>query len=115
VKVYRALGSTDSGDILRKRALAHINRSWYPAGTERQIAAVIIGDNCDRRKDLAQIKVPTMVIHGDSDPIVKLESGKEVAATIPGSELCIIKGRGTIFQWNLLMFSQMTLLEMQAA
>ena len=31
-----------------------------------------------------------MVIHGDSDPVVKPEAGKEVAATIPGSEISII-------------------------
>jgi pimeloyl-ACP methyl ester carboxylesterase len=34
------------------------------------------------------------VIHGDLYPIVTLQSGKEVAATIPGSELCIIQGMG---------------------
>ena len=47
----------------------------------RQVAAVWIGDNCDRRADLAKIKLPVMVIHGDIDPIVTVESGKEVAAT----------------------------------
>lgn len=94
VKVYKALGSTDDDATLRARALAHINRSWYPDGTTRQIAAVLIGDNCDRRKELAGIKMPSMVIHGDSDPLVTLQSGKEVASTIPGSELCIIQGMG---------------------
>jgi pimeloyl-ACP methyl ester carboxylesterase len=94
VKVYKALGSTDTDETLRQRALGHINRSWYPEGTERQIAAVLIGDNCDRRKDLAGIRIPTMVIHGDSDPLVPLSSGQEVANTIPGSEMCVIKGMG---------------------
>jgi pimeloyl-ACP methyl ester carboxylesterase len=38
--------------------------------------------------------MPVMVIHGNSDPIVPLEAGKEVAASIPGSELCVINGMG---------------------
>lgn len=94
VKVYKALGATDNDEILKKRALGHINRSWYPEGTTRQVAAVLIGDNCDRREELGKIKVPTMVIHGDSDPIVPLTSGKDVAAAIPNSELVIVKGMG---------------------
>jgi pimeloyl-ACP methyl ester carboxylesterase len=94
VKVYKALGSTDTDESLKKRALTHINRSWYPAGTNRQVAAVFIGDYCDRRDQLAKIKIPTLVIHGDLDPIVPLECGKEVAITIPKADLAIINGLG---------------------
>jgi len=94
VGIYKALGGIDDESMLKKRAMEHINRSWYPEGTNRQVAAVLIGDNCDRRADLANIKVPTMVIHGDSDPLVPLTSGKEVAATVPGAELIIVKGLG---------------------
>ena len=94
VGIYKALGGTDDDAVLKERALGHIGRSWYPEGTNRQVAAVIIGDNCDRREKLALIKVPVMVIHGDADPLVKLTSGKEIAASVPGAELCIIKGMG---------------------
>jgi pimeloyl-ACP methyl ester carboxylesterase len=94
VHVYKALGGTDDDETLKKRALAHMDRSWYPEGTNRQVAAVLIGDNCDRRESLAKIGVPTMVIHGDSDPLVTLASGQEVAATIPNAELIIVKGLG---------------------
>lgn len=94
VNVYKALGATDADEVLKKRALAHIHRSWYPEGTNRQVAAVLIGDNCDRRESLAKINIPTMVIHGDSDPLVTLASGQEVAATIRNSELVIVKGLG---------------------
>ncbi len=94
VKIYRALGSLDEEPVLRAIALADINRSWYPEGTTRQIAAVLIGDNCDRRAALGKIEVPSMVIHGDADPLVKLACGEELAATIPKAKLCVIKGMG---------------------
>lgn len=47
----------------------------------------------DFRKDLEKVKVPTLVLHGDSDAIVPLEvSGKRSAAAIAGSKLVVIKG-----------------------
>jgi len=94
VNTYKALGATDSDSVLKARALGHIERSWQPDAVNRQIAAVFIGDYCDRRGDLAKIDIPTMIIHGDADPMVPLEAGKEVAATIPGAGLCIIHGMG---------------------
>lgn len=94
VNIYKALGSTDDDATLQKRARAHINRSWYPEGIERQVAAVLIGDNCDRRKQLAELKVPTLVVHGDADPLVKPEAGKEVASAIPEATLVMIPGMG---------------------
>jgi pimeloyl-ACP methyl ester carboxylesterase len=97
VNVYKALGSTDDELTLRKRALAQVKRSWYPEGTSRQVAAILIGDNCDRRNELAKITAPTMVIHGDSDPLVNLEAAKEISAAVPNAELHIIKGMGHDF------------------
>ncbi|HET9450759.1 MAG TPA: alpha/beta hydrolase [Aggregicoccus sp.] len=47
----------------------------------------------DFRKDLEKVKVPTLVLHGDSDAIVPLEvSGKRSAAAIAGSKLVVVKG-----------------------
>lgn len=95
VNVYKSLGAIDSDDVLMNRALEHVKtRHWDPQAVNRQVAAVLIGDYCDRRSDLAKLKMPVMVIHGDIDPMVPVESGKEVAAAIPGAELCIIKGMG---------------------
>ncbi len=94
ISMYKTLGSTDDEMILKKRALEHINRSWYPEGTNRQAAAVLIGDYCDRRPELAKINIPVMVIQGDADPVVPPEASKELAASIPGAELCMIKGMG---------------------
>lgn len=95
VNVYKALGGVDNDLVLKERALNHIkNRNWDPESVNRQVAAVIIGDYCDRREQLAQLNIPTIVIHGNADPLVPLEAGKEVASTIPKAELCIIDGMG---------------------
>lgn len=92
--VYRSLGSIDDDTMLKERALLHINRSWFPDGVTRQIAATMIGDNCDRREALEKIRVPAIVIHGDVDPLVSPEAAKQLASTIKGSELFIVNGMG---------------------
>jgi pimeloyl-ACP methyl ester carboxylesterase len=89
------LGSTDDELTLKRKALEQVSRSWYPEGGIRQVAAILVGDNCDRRNDLAKIKVPT--IHGDADPLVRLEAAKEITASVPHSELHIIKSMGHDF------------------
>ena len=86
--------SIDSDASLRERATLHINRAWYPEGTARQIAAIMIADNCDRRNDLEKIQVPTVVIHGDIDPLVSPEAANQIASAIKGSGLYMINGMG---------------------
>ena len=61
-------------------------------GMARQMAAIVA--NGDRRAKLAQVAVPTLVIHGDADPLVPLEGGKDTAASITGAELMVIPGMG---------------------
>ena len=92
--MYRSLGSIDADVVLRERATEQISRGWYPEGTERQIAAIAIFDYCDRRKDLQKIQVPTIVIHGDIDPLVWPEAARQVSGAITGSELFMINGMG---------------------
>ena len=47
----------------------------------------------DFRADLEKIKIPTLVIHGDSDAIVPLEvSGARTHKAIPGSVLKVVEG-----------------------
>ncbi len=40
------------------------------------------------------MKVPTLVIHGDVDPLVRVEAGMDTAKTIPGAKLAIVKRMG---------------------
>jgi pimeloyl-ACP methyl ester carboxylesterase len=78
--------------LLRERLLSDVRRCYEPLGVARQIAAVTA--NGDRRAKLAKIKAPTVVLHGDSDPLVRVEGGRDTAASIPGAELRIIPGMG---------------------
>lgn len=76
----------------RERVLKSIRRSVYPPGLQRQLAAII--DDGDRRERLKRVDVPTLVLHGEADPLVKPEGGKDTAAAIPGARLVTIPGWG---------------------
>jgi pimeloyl-ACP methyl ester carboxylesterase len=78
--------------IERPRLRSDIERAYYPVGIARQMAAVIASG--DRRPALRAIAVPTVVLHGSDDPLVRVEGGEDTAATIPGAELRIIAGLG---------------------
>jgi pimeloyl-ACP methyl ester carboxylesterase len=77
---------------LRTRVKADFERSFAPMGFARHMAAVIA--NGDRRAKLANVTAPTMVIHGDADPLVPVEGGHDTAASIKDAELLIIPGMG---------------------
>ena len=68
------------------------DRSYYPQGMARQSAAVLAHGY--QRLSIASIKVPTLVIHGNKDPFMPIEGGKETAQLIPGAKLLIIDGMG---------------------
>lgn len=95
VQTARTLGGPNyliDETFLRQRALNAAQRSFEPLGVLRQIAAVAVTG--DRRAKLTKIKAPTSVIHGDADPLVRVEGGRDTAACIPGAELEIIPGMG---------------------
>ena len=62
------------------------------AGQARQLAAVIASG--DRTRSLHRITVPTLVIHGTDDPLIKLSGGRATARAIPHAELLEIEGMG---------------------
>ncbi|MFW9777759.1 MAG: alpha/beta fold hydrolase [Candidatus Heimdallarchaeota archaeon] len=79
-------------ELVRMRAAKIFDRSYYPWGTGRQLAAVITSGN--RNELLKKVDIPTLIIHGEIDPLVPVEGGKETAAMIPNSKLLIIEGMG---------------------
>ena len=61
-------------------------------GVLRHLAAIAASG--DRTERLAALKVPTLVIHGDADPLVDVSGGYATAKAIPGAELHIVEGLG---------------------
>ncbi len=93
VRMFRAI-SGDHFDAERHRlnATASVQRSFTPTGTARQAAA--IGASPDRTKRLAKVTVPTLVIHGMKDPLVKPSGGIATARVIPSSRLLMLPDTG---------------------
>ena len=93
LRIIRAV-SGDHFDAERHRlnATASVQRSFTPSGTARQAAA--IGASPDRTKRLAKTNVPTLVIHGMKDPLVKRSGGIATAAAIPSSRLLMLPDMG---------------------
>jgi pimeloyl-ACP methyl ester carboxylesterase len=95
VKISRIIGSTDftfDEQAVRDRAAASYDRSFNPAGTARQLAAIMAQP--DRTAALGEVKAPALVIHGEADPLVTPSGGKATAAAIPGAKLKLIPGMG---------------------
>ena len=67
-------------------------RGLSPAGTQRQLAAIVASGN--RTRDLRKIKAPTLVMHGTKDKMVRPSGGKATARAIPGAQLELIEGMG---------------------
>jgi pimeloyl-ACP methyl ester carboxylesterase len=62
-------------------------------GYLRQVRACLTHNVAGRLK---QITAPTLVIHGDKDPLVTLPNGKRIAAKIPNARLLVYPGVGHI-------------------
>lgn len=95
MKVGRTIGSPGypaDEERLRASATLNIRRSVYPPGLPRQLAAIIA--DSDRRARLSGVRAPTLVIHGEADPLVPVDGGRDTAAHIPGARLKTIPGMG---------------------
>ncbi len=91
-KVMGSPGYPVSDEILREEAVSTVARSYYPLGFMRQYAAILVSP--DRRPKLATVTAPTVVIHGEADPLVPIGGGRDTAASVPGAELIVIPGMG---------------------
>ena len=52
------------------------------------------GSRAIARARCAKLSLPTLVIHGDADPLVPVDGGRATARAIPGARLEIIAGMG---------------------
>ena len=98
INIARNIGSPPSAEFpfdetaQRERVLRSMRRSIYPQGLPRQLAAII--DDGDRTSRLGAVRTPTLVLHGEADPLVKLAGGEATAAAISGARLVTIPGWG---------------------
>lgn len=82
-------------DEARLRELArrcHERGGLDLASVQRQTAALVAAG--DRRAALARVRVPTLVIHGENDPLILPAGGRATAAAIPGARLITYPGMG---------------------
>jgi pimeloyl-ACP methyl ester carboxylesterase len=95
LKTWRVIGSPGfpfHEDRIAAKAAAAYDRALHPEGVTRQLVAIIASP--DRTPQLRTLEVPTLVIHGDSDPLVDPSGGRATAAAVPGATLWTIPGMG---------------------
>jgi len=51
----------------------------------------------DRTSALRSVHVPTLVIHGDADPLIPPAAAQATATAVPGAALLMIEGMGHDF------------------
>lgn len=68
------------------------DRCHHPPGFLRQLAAVTADGS--RAALLARIRVPFLVIHGDDDPLIPLEGGRDTARRVAHARLEVVAGLG---------------------
>ena len=93
--MFRRIGSPGYPfDIERLHRLAGLeyDRRYDPAGSARQFAAIL--GSPDRTAALANVAVPTLVMHGEADPLIAVSGGRATAAAIPNSRLVTFPGMG---------------------
>jgi pimeloyl-ACP methyl ester carboxylesterase len=95
VRVFKLVGSPGfprDDEELREIAGVSWDRGMDPAGFSRQLGAIIASGH--RAADLKRIRVPTLVIHGKSDRLVRPSGGRATARAIPSAKLDLIDGMG---------------------
>jgi len=95
IKMQRIIGSPGfplNEQDARERVARAYGRAFDPAGVARQMTAVLA--HGDRKPGLSSVRVPTLVIHGSSDPLVPVEAGYDTAEAVPGAEILVIEGMG---------------------
>jgi pimeloyl-ACP methyl ester carboxylesterase len=95
VEASQVIGSpafpTDEARI-RDRAGRAWDRGHDARGVARQLLAILASP--DRTDALGALEMPTLVIHGEADPLVNPSGGRATAAAIRGADLLVIPGMG---------------------
>lgn len=90
---FHVIGSSQwpvDRERLRELGREAFRRGDNPAGFFRHFAAVMASG--DRAARLAEVRAPTLVIHGTRDPLIPFAAGRATAAAIPGARLLPVAG-----------------------
>jgi len=77
---------------VRQQALTALDRGRNTVGVLRHLCAVV--GSPDRRPALASVTVPSLVLHGDDDPLVTPSGGEATAAALPNVRHVVYPGMG---------------------
>jgi pimeloyl-ACP methyl ester carboxylesterase len=95
VKTFSVIGSPGypfDEERVRRIAGRSYDRGHSAAGVLRQLHAITASG--DRAQALRGVRVPTTVIHGDRDVLVRPAGGRATARAIPNARLKMIDGMG---------------------
>ena len=81
-----------SDEISFRNAVRDFDRSNYPEGGPRQMAAIYASGS--RAEGLQKLQVPTLVIHGIEDQLITPSGGERTAELIPNSTLLMVEDMG---------------------
>lgn len=76
----------------RREAAIAFDRSFYPEGAPRQLAAIYASGR--RTAGLQALRVPTLVIHGNDDTLIAPSGGIRAAELIPNARLELVDDMG---------------------
>ena len=76
------------------RELIELSLDRDPDSTGRVRQLLAIRSAGSRKEALGNVKAPTLVIHGDADPLVPIAGGYDTAEAIPGAKMLVIEGMG---------------------
>ena len=77
---------------LRERLTLSLERAYKPAGAARQLLAVMADP--DRSAEVAQIRCPTLIVHGADDPLIPLPAAQHLARLLPQARLEVLPKLG---------------------
>jgi pimeloyl-ACP methyl ester carboxylesterase len=95
VKTFKVIGSPGypfEEERVRQIAGRSYDRGHSAAGVLRQLHAVTASG--DRTQALRGVRIPTLVIHGNRDPLVRPAGGRATARAIPNARLKLVDGMG---------------------
>ena len=91
-KLIGSPGYPEDPELVRERAGETFDRGVSTAGVLRQMLAIVTQPN--RARQLHALRLPALVIHGDSDRMVHVSGGRATAQAIPGANFLAIPGMG---------------------